>query len=111
MKQFNEIYVGLDVHKATIAVGIVRGLRNAPHYFGEFPNTPQAIKKLVKKLSPEGEVMNFCYEAGPCGYEVYHQLKAMGQECTVVAPSMIPKKPGDRIKQIVKPISTCASVP
>lgn len=98
MKQFNEIYVGLDVHKATIAVGIVRGLRSAPHYFGEFPNTPQAIKKLVKKLSPEGEVMNFCYEAGPCGYEVYHQLKGMGQECTVVAPSMIPKKPGDRIK-------------
>lgn len=98
MKQFNEIYVGLDVHKATIAVAIVRGLGQQAQFYGQIPNTPQAISALVRKLSPAGEVMNFCYEAGPCGYEVYHQLMGMGQHCVVVAPSLIPKKAGERIK-------------
>lgn len=98
MEQFNEIYVGLDVHKATIAVAIVRGLGQQAQFYGEIPNTPQAIRTLVRKLSPAGEVMNFCYEAGPCGYEVYHQLMGMGQHCVVVAPSLIPKKAGERIK-------------
>ena len=88
MEKFNGIYVGLDVHKATIAVAVVRGLRSQAQYFGEIANTPAEIKKLVKRLSPEGEVMNFCYEAGACGYEVYHQLKKLGQDCDVVAPSL-----------------------
>jgi transposase len=98
MEKFNGIYVGLDVHKATIAVAVVRGLRSQAQYFGEIANTPAEIKKLVKRLSPEGEVMNFCYEAGGCGYEVYYQLKKLGQECDVVAPSLIPRKAGERIK-------------
>jgi hypothetical protein len=41
---------------------------------------------LLHQLSPDGEVLNFCYEAGPCGYEVYHQLTKLGQSCSVVAP-------------------------
>ena len=98
MEKFNGIYVGLDVHKVTIAVAVVRGVRSQAQYFGEIANTPAEIKKLVKRLSPEGEVMNFCYEAGACGYEVYHQLKKLGQDCDVVAPSLIPRKAGERIK-------------
>lgn len=98
MKQFNDIYVGLDVHKDTIAVAIVRGLRSPAQYFGEIANTPQAVTKLLSKLSPEGEVLNLCYEAGPCGYELYHQLSALGHACEVVAPSLIPRKAGVRIK-------------
>ena len=98
MEKFNDIYVGLDVHKETIAVAVVRGLRQQPQYFGEITNTQGEIKKLVKKLSPHGEVMNFCYEAGPCGYELYRQLGALGQQCDVVAPSLIPRKAGERIK-------------
>lgn len=98
MEKFTDIYVGLDVHKATIAVAIVRGLRAQAQYFGEIANTPAEIKKLIKRLSPDGEVMNFCYEAGGCGYEVYYQLKKLGQECDVVAPSLIPRKAGTRIK-------------
>lgn len=98
MEKFNGIYVGLDVHKATIAVAIVRGLRAQAQYFGEIANTPAEIKKLIKRLSPDGEIMNFCYEAGGCGYEVYYQLKKLGQECDVVAPSLIPRKAGTRIK-------------
>jgi transposase len=52
----------------------------------------------VKKLNPDGEVLAFCYEAGPCGYVLYRQLTRMGHDCIVVAPSLIPSKPGDRVK-------------
>lgn len=98
MEKFNDIYVGLDVHKDTIAVAMVRGVRSPAQYFGEIPNTPQAVDKLLNKLSPDGEVLNFCYEAGPCGYELYHQLTRLGHACNVVAPSLIPRKAGVRIK-------------
>ena len=98
MKKFNDVYVGLDVHKSTIAVALVRGVGSQAQYFGEIANEPQAVVKLIKQLSPEGEVMNFCYEAGPCGYELYHQLRRLGHECQVIAPSLIPRKAGVRIK-------------
>lgn len=98
MKKFNDVYVGLDVHKSTIAVAFVRGVRSQAQYFGEIANEPQAVVKLLEQLSPDGEVMNFCYEAGPCGYELYHQLRRLGHQCEVVAPSLIPRKAGVRIK-------------
>jgi transposase len=53
---------------------------------------------LPKQLCPDGKVLNFCYQAGPCGCEVYHQLTKLGQSCAVVAPSLIPRMPGVRIK-------------
>lgn len=98
MKKFNDIHVGLDVHKATIAIAVVPGVGQQAHYFGQIQNTPDALNKLIKSLSPDGQVMNFCYEAGPCGYELYHQLRGQGHQCDVVAPSLIPRKPGVRIK-------------
>ena len=58
----------------------------------------EALSKLVGKLSDPETQLRFCYEAGPCGYGVYRQLTGMGQDCTVVAPSLIPRRPGDRIK-------------
>lgn len=91
-------YVGLDTHKDTIAVAIADAGSSKPRYYGEIANTPEAVAKLVKKLSPQGEVVSFCYEAGPCGYGIYRQLAHLGHECVVVAPSLIPRKPGDRVK-------------
>jgi transposase len=93
-------YIGLDVHKETIAVAVARMGRKAPEFIGEIANRPKAVAKLVKWLSREfnGEVLLFCYEAGPCGYVLYRQLLDLGQDCQVVAPSLIPKKPGDRVK-------------
>jgi transposase len=93
-------YSGLDVHKETIAVAVARSGRAAAESRGEIANKPQAVAKLVERLSGEfgGEVLSFCYEAGPCGYGLYRQLLASGHECQVVAPSLIPKKPGERIK-------------
>lgn len=93
-------YIGLDVHKETIAVAVARSGREVAESRGEIANKPKAIAKLVKRLNSEfgGEVLLFCYEAGPCGYVLYRQLLELGHDCQVVAPSLIPKKPGERIK-------------
>jgi len=97
MKEFSK-YIGLDTHKDTIAVAIAELYGGKPRFYGEIPNTPGVIAKLVKKLSPSSEVLSFCYEAGPCGYGIYRQLTKLGHQCDVVAPSLIPSKPGDRVK-------------
>ncbi len=91
-------YVGLDVHKETIAVSVADSTGGEARYVGALPTTPEAIKKLVKQLKKDGAKLSFCYEAGPCGYVIYRQLLELGQECHVVAPSLIPRKPGDRVK-------------
>lgn len=92
-------YVGLDVHKDTIAVAVAEaGKREEVRDFGKIANTPAALKTLAVKLKRGGGDLRFCYEAGPCGYGIQRQLTATGHECVVVAPSLIPRKPGDRIK-------------
>jgi len=98
MNKYSIKYVGMDVHKETIAVAIAKEGRGDPAYYGEIPNTDEAIRKLVKKVVSNREKVSFCYEAGPCGYDVYRQLIDLGQRCDVVAPSLIPKKSGDRVK-------------
>lgn len=98
MHKYSTKYVGLDVHKETIAVAIAKEGRGEPAYYGEIPNTGEALRKLVRKVTAVGEKISFCYEAGPCGYDIYRQLIELGQRCDVVAPSLIPKKSGDRVK-------------
>jgi transposase len=86
-------YVGLDVHKDTIAVAVAEtGLRGEVREHGKVANTPAALKALSAKLAP-GRELRFCYEAGPCGYNIQRQLAGMGHDCAVVAPSLIPRKP------------------
>ena len=97
MKEFSK-YVGLDVHKETIAVSVAEGIGGEVRYVGEIGNTAEAVAKLVKQLSKGGGQLSFCYEAGGCGYVIYRQLRALQQDCLVVAPSLIPKKAGDRVK-------------
>ena len=67
-------------------------------YLGEFPATEAAIRKLVAKLAAKYRHLMFCYEAGPTGYGLYRLLKSLDHECLVVAPSLVPKKAGDRVK-------------
>ena len=90
-------YVGLDVSKEKIAVAIADEGREKSRYFGMIPHTPEAIRKLVKKLG-DPQNLRFCYEAGPTGYPLYRQFLAMGIHCDVIAPSLIPQKPGEKIK-------------
>jgi transposase len=92
-------YVGLDVHKVDVVVALAEGgLRGEVRDYGRIPNTPAALAKLVGKLGRNGMGLRFCYEAGPCGYGIQRQLSAAGHDCIVVAPSLIPKRPGDRVK-------------
>src|SRR6195952_3396572 len=93
------IYVGLDVHKDTIAVALAEaGKRGEVRQHGQIANTPAALKGVVARLSRGGSDLRFCYEAGPCGYGIQRQLTTAGHECVVVAPSLIPRRPGDWIK-------------
>jgi transposase len=92
-------YVGLDVHKDGIVVAVAEGgLRGEVRDYGRIANTPAALRRLAGKLGREGVALRFCYEAGPCGYGIQRQLSAHGHECVVVAPSLIPKRAGDRVK-------------
>jgi len=95
----SEAFVAFDTSKLRNAVAIAEaGRAGEVRFFGEIENTEAATAKLVKKLAAKYQHLTFCYEAGPTGYEVYRQIKSLGHECIVVAPSLIPKKPGDRVK-------------
>src|SRR6201993_4670195 len=92
-------YVGLDVHKDSIVVAVaVGGLRGEVREYGRIANAPTALDRLLRKLGGDGVRLRFCYEAGPCGYGIQRRLTTGGHECVVVAPSLIPKRAGDRVK-------------
>jgi hypothetical protein len=97
VKDFSK-YVGLDVHKETIAVAVADGNGSEVRYVGEIVHTPEAVEKLVRQLRKNSASLSFCYEAGRCGYGLHRQLTDLGWGCLVVAPSLIPKKAGDRVK-------------
>lgn len=99
MGNHSEAFVAFDTSKLRNAVAIADGGRAGEvRFVGEIENTGPATAKLVRKLSAKYERLTFCYEAGPTGYGLYRQIKNLGHECLVVAPSLIPKKPGDRVK-------------
>jgi transposase len=97
VKEFSK-YVGMDVHKDTIAVAVAEARGGEVRYLGEIANAPEAVQKLVKQLRKGDAQLSFCYEAGPCGYGLHRQLTELDWACQVVAPSLIPKKAGDRVK-------------
>ncbi|SRR5712692_5712154 len=96
MKNGTTRYLGLDVHKATITVAIGEG-SGQPALYGTIANDPGAVGKLVRHL---GRAANLAaaYEAGPTGYPLHRQLTELGVNCIVVAPSLIPRRSGDRVK-------------
>jgi len=99
MVDHSEVFVGLDTSKLRNAVAIAEGGRRGEvRYFGEIDNSAEAVRRLVKKLSSKHGRLTFCYEAGPTGYGLYRLIRGLGHECLVAAPSLIPKKPGDRVK-------------
>jgi transposase len=92
-------FIGLDVHKDAIVVALAEaGDREEVREYGKIANTTPALQRLASKLARGKHELRFCYEAGPCGYGIQRQLSAAGHQCVVVAPSLIPRKPGERIK-------------
>src|SRR5690606_30025892 len=89
-------YVGLDVHAESISAAVSEG-RGEVRSLGKIFSTPEAVRRLLCKLGKLSE-LRVCYEAGPTGYALYWQLTKMGVQCEVIAPSMIPRKAGDRVK-------------
>lgn len=88
---------GLDVHKKTITIAVLPAGSDRPAGTLTIENNPAAVAKLVRHVTSKGPA-EFVYEAGPCGYEVQRQIAAMGHGCVVVAPGLIPVRPGDRVK-------------
>ena len=99
MQQSSTLYVGLDVHKDSIAVAYVAQDHGAEVVsLGNIGTRQCDIDKLIRRLQSKSPHLVFVYEAGPCGYWLYRYLTKKGQVCWVVAPSLIPQKPGDRVK-------------
>jgi transposase len=91
------IFIGLDVHKESIAVAIAESRGGDVRSLGVIPHTPEAVRQVIRRYGPARRLV--CgYEAGPCGFALYRQLLKLGARCVVVAPSLIPSKPGDRVK-------------
>jgi transposase len=91
-------FVGLDVHKASIAVAVAEEGGQPPDSHGIIANDPSAVRKLFRHLGGEDVRLVAAYEAGPTGFAVHRQLKTMNVECMVVAPSLFPRRAGDRVK-------------
>lgn len=99
MTQSTILFVGMDVHKDSIEIALADdGIGGEVRRFGKIGGTRDAFLKALRKLVSKGHDLHFCYEAGPCGYELYRLIVSEGHVCTVVAPSLIPKKPGDKVK-------------
>lgn len=95
----NTIFVGLDVHKNSTDIALADAGRDGDvRFYGSIGGDLDSLSKVVRKLQSIGSTLRFVYEAGPCGYDVYRFLTMKGLDCVVVAPSKIPRKSGDRIK-------------
>lgn len=99
MQQNLRVFVGLDTSKNKISVALAEdGRRGEVRFFGDIDNSPDVVRRLVSKLSGKYQQLLFCYEAGPTGYGLHRQITALGHDCSVIAPSLIPKRPGEHVK-------------
>jgi transposase len=99
MGEYSEAFVAFDVAKMKHAVAIADGGRGGEvRFVGEVSSSPAVVDRLLRKLSGRYGKLHFCYEAGPTGYGLYRQIEALGHACLVIAPALIPKRPGERVK-------------
>jgi transposase len=92
------LYVGLDVHKDSITIAVARQGQEAAETWKTIPYDWVRLRKALKMLVREDEELRVCYEAGPTGFGLCRRLREAGIDCIVVAPSLVPRKAGDRVK-------------
>ena len=92
------IYVGMDVHKDSIVIAVARDDREEAETWQTIPYDGVKLRKVLKSLIKNGEVLRVCYEAGPTGFGLCRGLRKAGIDCIVVAPSLVPSKSGDKVK-------------
>ena len=103
MQENSKIFVGLDTSKMKISVALAEeGRQGEVRFLGDIDNTPDGIRRLVRKLTGKFRELLFCYEAGPTGYGLHRQITALGYACSVIAPSLIPKR---RLASTSRPIA------
>jgi transposase len=99
MAEAREAFVGIDAAKLRNAVAVADAGRDGEvRFLGEVDASPEGMRRLAARLAAKYDRLHFCYEAGPTGYGLHRLLTGLGHRCTVVAPSLIPRKPGDRVK-------------
>ncbi len=99
MGEHSEVFVGFDTAKLKHAAAIAEGGREGEiRFLGEVENRPATIERLIKKLARRYGKLQVWFEAGPTGYGLYRQMQTLGHDCLVVAPSLIPRRSGQRVK-------------
>ena len=98
MNQFTTDYVGLDVHKDSVDISIANSGDAEARHVGKVAGDLNAVTKALRRLAKDARQLHVVYEAGPCGFVLQRHLSALGFDCQVVAPSLIPKRSGERIK-------------
>jgi transposase len=99
MAEPREAFIGIDAAKLRNAVAVADAGRDGEvRFLGEVDASPESMRRLAAKLAAKHDRLNFCYEAGPTGYGPHRLLSGLGHRCTVAAPSLVPKKPSDRVK-------------
>ncbi len=111
MNQSTTTYVAMDAHKNTISVAVAEsGRRGEVRFAGKIPSRPELVAKMVDRLAEKHGKLAFWYEAGPCGYGLHRQVTMLGHDCVVVAPSLVPTRPGDHVKTDRRDAKTLAAL-
>src|SRR3712207_7432622 len=112
MRDDSEVYVGLDTSKLKISVALAAAGRDGEvRFLGDIDSAPEAVERLVRKLAKGHRRLAFAYEAGPTGYGLQRRIAALGHDCAVVAPSLVPKRPGERGKANRRGAATLGKLP
>lgn len=98
MNQFTTDYVGLDVHKESVDISVASAGDAEVRHVGKVAGDLNAVTRALRRLAKDGRRLHIVYEAGPCGFVLQRHLNGLGFECQVVAPSLVPKRSGERIK-------------
>ncbi len=108
MADYREAFIGIDVAKLKNAIAVAESGREGEiRFWGEVDASDASMRRIIQRIAAKFDRVHFCYEAGPTGYGLHRLIRSLGHECVVVAPSLIPRKPGDRVKD-EPPRRTCA---